>query len=260
MTKLTQTRELLLKLTASSLFGKQLNMPADVDWQELLTECNSQAVTLQIYPVVQAYLPDAVKQQWEQACFRTAGNNARVEWEHSELHKLMSENDIPYVAMKGCVSAAYYPDPSARTLGDVDFLVAPADLERAAAVLEKSGFKPHPDGDDRIHIAYHRTRSIWEMHWEVNGIPNGEVGDQIREYFENMVADANIYKSAGSVYMAPSSFHHGLVMLMHTAQHMINTGIGLRHLCDWAVFAGKLYIDMIFSKPFVKTYKSGIYF
>ena len=79
MAELTQTQELLLKLTALSLFGKQLNMPADVDWQALLTECNSQAVTLQIYPEVQAYLPDAVKQQWEQTCLRIAGNNARVE-------------------------------------------------------------------------------------------------------------------------------------------------------------------------------------
>lgn len=240
MTKLTQTQELLLELTASSLFGKQLNMPADVDWQALLTECNSQAVTLQIYPVVQAYLPDAVKQQWEQTCLRIAGNNARVEWEHSELHKLMSENNIPYVVMKGCVSAAYYPDPSARTLGDVDFLVAPADLKRAATILEKAGFSEHPDADDRIHIAYHRARSIWEMHWEVNGIPDGEVGDRIRSCFENIVADATLCENTSCAYMAPSVFHHGLVMLLHTAQHMINTGIGLRHLCDWAVFAGKL--------------------
>ncbi len=29
-------------------------------------------------------------------------------------------------------------------------------------------------------------------------------------------------------------------MLLHTATHMINSGIGLRHLCDWAVFVGKL--------------------
>ena len=40
-------------------------------------------------------------------------------------------------------------------------------------------------------------------------------------------------------YMVPTAFHHGLVMLLHVAGHLINTGIGLRHLCDWAVFAAK---------------------
>lgn len=28
-------------------------------------------------------------------------------------------------------------------------------------------------------------------------------------------------------------------MLLHVAGHLINTGIGLRHLCDWAVFVAK---------------------
>ena len=237
---LSTNQELLLCVSAAALFHKPVNIPHDADWRALLQECNAQCVTLLVYPVINRYLPETEKQLWEQACLRIAGNNARVEWEHSELHKLMTENNIPYVAMKGCVSAAYYPDPSARTLGDVDFLVAPADLERAAATLEKAGFSEHPDADDRIHIAYHRARSIWEMHWEVNGIPDGDVGDRIRVCFKDMVADARIYESGGCTYMAPSAFHHGLVMLLHTAQHMINTGIGLRHLCDWAVFAGKL--------------------
>ena len=40
-------------------------------------------------------------------------------------------------------------------------------------------------------------------------------------------------------YMVPTAFHHGLVMLLHVAGHLINTGIGLRHLCDWAVFVAK---------------------
>ena len=37
--------------------------------------------------------------------------------------------------------------------------------------------------------------------------------------------------------MVPDDFHHGLMLLIHTAMHLMHSGVGLRHLCDWAVFA-----------------------
>ncbi len=44
--------------------------------------------------------------------------------------------------------------------------------------------------------------------------------------------------------MIPDAFHHGLIMLLHVAGHMINDGgIGLRHLCDWAVYVDKVDIS-----------------
>jgi hypothetical protein len=38
----------------------------------------------------------------------------------------------------------------------------------------------------------------------------------------------------------PDDFHHGIILLVHTAVHLTNTGIGLRHLCDWAVFVNSV--------------------
>lgn len=240
---LTETQRLLLDIISAALFQKQVNIPNDVNWQELFDECRYQCVLLLVLATVRPYLPVEERPRWEKACFQIAGNNARVEWEHAELHKLMIENAIPYVVLKGCVSSAYYPDPSVRTLGDVDFLVADEDIPRAAAALENAGFKTYEDADDTIHIAYHRGRSIWEMHWQVNGIPTGESGDRIRGYFADLIVNAKRFDQENCAYMSPSVFHHGLVMLVHTAQHMINTGIGLRHLCDWAVFAGAIAND-----------------
>ena len=41
----------------------------------------------------------------------------------------------------------------------------------------------------------------------------------------------------------PDAFHHGLIMLLHIISHMTSEGIGLRHLCDWAVFANRMEND-----------------
>lgn len=244
MTELSIEQQLLLDMIATTLYDKRLNIPVNVDWAMLMQECRNQSVALLVFPLCEKYLPEDVRQQWSVLSHLQIANSIRVEWEHGELHKLMDENKIPYVVIKGCASAAYYPDPSLRTMGDVDFLVAREDLERAGRILEDAGFAPHADPEEDIHIAYHRSeghaRSVWEMHWEPNGIPEGETGTQIHRYLDSAIADARLYQTSTAAYMGPTPFHHGLVMLLHTATHLINTGVGLRHLCDWAVFAGKL--------------------
>ena len=52
----------------------------------------------------------------------------------------------------------------------------------------------------------------------------------------------------GSIII-PDEFHHGLIMLLHVAGHMMNDGgIGLRHLCDWAVYVSRVDVEKYKSK------------
>ena len=42
----------------------------------------------------------------------------------------------------------------------------------------------------------------------------------------------------------PDKLHHGLIMLLHVAGHMVNDGgVGLRHLCDWAVYVHRVDLE-----------------
>ena len=94
-----------------------------------------------------------------------------------------------------------------------------------------------------IHIAYHRrtygATSTWEVHWKPTGVPAGKIGAKIEGYLKDIITSAECNNFTEGEYMIPTAFHHGLVMLLHVAEHLINAGIGLRHLCDWAVFAAK---------------------
>ena len=50
----------------------------------------------------------------------------------------------------------------------------------------------------------------------------------------------------------PSDFHHGLVMLLHLYSHLMDAGIGIRHLCDWALFLNSIEEKeflMLFQEP-----------
>ena len=187
--------------------------------------------------------------------FRNVILNTNNLQEHNELHELMESKRIPYVTIKGLASAYYYPDPSLRDMGDVDFLVYENDFEVAKRAVMSAGFKlDHGEKEDSIHIAFKREpMSIWEQHRCVNGIPEGVVGEQIREELDKTIETSKLVELDGAVCRIPDKFHHGLIMLLHMISHMTSEGIGLRHLCDWAVF-----VNSIDNDDFVKLFNEKL--
>lgn len=256
MNLINSNQKCLLDSLANMLFNKKFEISDLVDINEVVAEAKSQSVISYVYPVIKSHLSNDEKESLKRVNRMLTANNVRVEYEHVELDELMQENKIPYVILKGLVSASYYPHSELRALGDVDFLVAKDDMERAGKVLKSVGFVPTDDDEHECHVAYHRVIapsipvSIWEMHWEPNGIPNRKEGDILRGYFSTILKDAQF----NGRFYAPSAFHHGLILIIHTATHLINSGVGLRHICDWAAFVSK-FSDDEFCKIFEKSLK-----
>ena len=261
MNKLNAREKDLLSITSEALFYESNKMGnqtvSEEDWENQLKEANMQAMFSLVFSVSKKH--GASNSGYESAYFQKVASNMRVIHDHQELHHLLSANHIPYVVMKGSTSAMYYPEPFLRAMGDVDFLVRESDLAQAGQILEQAGFVPTEDNEHECHIAYHRNkngvRSIWEMHWAPGGIPDGVAGELTRQYLSDIIETAVPCTIKGSECMVPSPFHHGLIMLLHTASHLINTGVGLRHLCDWAVFADK-FSDEEFCEMFEEKLKS----
>lgn len=219
-------REEVIRFTANGLFAKTAAYHENVS-DYLLTELLSQAVL----PL--AHLEDAP--EWQRRSSAVIASNMQISYEHTELHGLLSENHIPYVILKGVASASYYPDPILRTMGDVDFLIRPTDVTKATALVESIGFVSEGDTGGK-HIVFHRDSSVWEMHRCVNGVPENDAGKIIRTYLSDTIDTAVDYDEGNGIVKIPDSFHHGLILLLHTASHLTSEGVGLRHLCDWAVF------------------------
>ena len=239
MKQITKTQKELLDVLSKSLFDrKNENVEINID---ILKEAKHQAV-LSLMNVDVIEFPQVYNLQ-----AKILFNNMRIEYEHVDAHRLMLENKVPYVVLKGVASAIYYPEPSLRTMGDVDLLVLESDLEKVDKILRANGFCQEDFDAHHHHIVYQRhrngLRSVWEVHWKSPGIPNGESGIKIQKYLSNIIDCARIHKIPSGEYQIPMAFHHGLVMLLHIAGHLINTGIGLRHLCDWAVFVATFSDD-----------------
>lgn len=226
---MTDCQSTLLLLLSKALFGRKVELQQQ-DWIEVLKEAKNQAVVQLIDSVLdKSILSSEEAKSWKQVSSADIANNIRVGHNHSLLHEWMG--DIPYVDLKGAASAFYYPIPTNRSMGDVDFLVKTEDLERAGRILEEHGLKPWEE-EHISHIVYRGPRMHYKMHFNLAGTPHGTAGELVREYTKDIFEKAQEKTVGTGTAMLPSPFHHGLILLIHTCHHLTGEGVGLRHLCD----------------------------
>lgn len=252
----------LIRIVGYQLFGRECPK-ADMDVPGILKEARAQTVFSMVFSFFQDRSGADVRElaAAQEEFFRSIILNTNNFQEHHELNEIMGSHDIPYTAVKGLSSAYYYPDPSLRDMGDVDFLVYEKDFERAKQAVLSAGFEiDHGDKPDSIHIAFKREpMSIWEQHRSVNGIPDGRIGELIQSDIETTIETAQLIDLDGAECKIPDPYHHGLVILLHMISHMTSEGIGLRHLCDWAVFADRLDNDRFVSLFKVRLERFGLW-
>ena len=236
----TKAQRTLFSLVGHELFGAPLEIDEDVDWVEVVNESIAQSLPLlalknyrelpmdkEVASKLQIYLEKCIASNVK--CFKG----------HGYLHRLMTENGIPYCIIKGAASAFWYPDPLIRNMGDVDFYVPPTCVEKAKEIFAQEGFtfdtKSHP-----FHLGMVKGRLRLEMHFAPIASPGGEIGEIFTEYWSDICEKGALTKDVFSEYILPSDFHHGFILLTHLKSHMVQTGVGLRHVCDWAVFANSM--------------------
>lgn len=258
----------LLEILSSAVRGEKYELRGDENPGEIFKEACLQTVV----PAVLAALPEsAVKAQGfgaliERFSVRAFRNYSEVFEAHAAVDEMMTENGIAYCILKGCSSAYYYPDPAMREMGDVDFLVRGDCVKKAKTIIEAAGYKA-VDKNDPSHIAYEKEGCVrLELHFEPQGIPDGEAGRVIKEYLSDISEKSERVTLDDISFVKPSDFHHLIVILMHTYHHMLAEGVGLRHVFDVAFFIsrfkdkfGELFRERL-EKAGLWKFACGIYF
>ena len=247
--KLSDAQDLLLKIMASVLFGKELPIIEKDIIDDLFVEARIQTVYFQVYDCILNYLSPDLMSSWEKAAMKVYAQNLEIAMEHERIHELMTQHGIPYVSIKGMASAKYYPHPLHRMMGDVDFIVRTEDIEKTSALLLNKGLSPLSENAGLMHDKSFygfqgEHRVVVELHPSVTGIPAGKAGNIVREYLGDLINKAELCQLRECKCIVPNDRHHCLILLVHTATHLIKEGIGLRHLCDWATFINQIPDDI----------------
>lgn len=228
----------LLTLLGRALFQADQPLPDELDWALLYQEALSHTVQLLVYDCLteqeRSAMPPEVAAKWHQSALMTLWNNEQLSAEQTLVLNTLSAAGIPCVILKGSSSALSYPKPELRCAGDIDLLVTRDTLEQAEQLLIGIGYVP-PTEPHHCHLSMQRGRMITELHFEPNGIPDSPVGDDIRAFFKGAEQHPDI--CAALPILPPSQ--RAVLMLLHMLEHITGSGMGLRQVCDWAVFVQK---------------------
>ena len=249
--KLREHEKILLDILANSIFnaGRRVYLNED-NLNEVWCEAYAQAVTLMAFHSSDDKILKNSKAEYiRKKLTQTLSGNTKIDFEHVRICNIMKNAGIPCTVLKGFASALYYPDPLMRSMGDVDFLVDTDDFEEASKALIENGYESNGKNHD-VHDVFLGNVCRCEMHFQPSGIPEGKAGVKVRKYLSGLLENSQKVQTELGEITVPSVFHHGLIILLHMCHHLTGDGLGLRHLCDWAVF-----LNSIGEEKFEKTFK-----
>lgn len=239
--------KILLDLLANSLFNANLEIDCEqATLKEIYDEAKAQTVVAFAFDALPKRFceidPTGYK-KWQLIAFKSAQINIKQVQSNATLERMFKTAGIPICTIKGFASNYYYPKKHLRQMGDIDFIVPDNMLDEGKALLSENGFRCFDEEEIHdFHIGYSKNGDVYEMHKGITSFldENGFIERYISDIFKH----TQEVDYDGATLTIPDKFSHGLIMLLHMHRHMVDGGgVGLRHLCDWAVFVDSIAND-----------------
>lgn len=224
----------------SSLWDADVAFPADADWDAVFREARDQAVL----GIVFAVAPAKAQSAWRSRAGADLARFACLMAQQTRLCRLLEDNGIPLVILKGAAAAVYYPDPARRSMGDVDLLVPPERFDAARSLLIDSGYEVREEEPHPRHIHVYRDGVRFELHRFFSGEDSPVEG-----YILDGLSRIERRRIGETEFPMLPRLANGLVLLEHMARHL-RTGMGLRQMIDWMMYVHRELDDAFWTQTF----------
>ena len=235
-----------------SLFNFPLDLNAISDRNALYSEMEKHTI-IGLFPVELTQCDAELKKERYQIIY----SNMKKCAEQTRALNLLQSNGISSVIIKGSAVAMYYPHPELRMMGDIDLLVTPSDYNRTIEVLINDGYKKsnlQNRDNQRRHMELFKNGIEIEIHCALL-----DLRLQDSTMFVTYGINQKQKKQIGSnvFYTLPENMN-GLVLLSHIRHHL-RTGIGLRQIIDWMLYANSRLSKTLWENSFAEeTEKLGL--
>lgn len=157
--------------------------------------------------------------------------------EFMQLYKILSDNGLKPVVVKGIICRSLYPNPDLRLSSDEDILVLEEDFEEYHRILEQFGMiQPYEQEQAKkeFEVPYHKNNSALyiELHKSLFSPCADAYGDWNR-FFVNAQKDAVEINGICSL----SHTDHLFYLICHAFKHFMHSGFGIRQICDIVMYA-----------------------
>jgi len=170
--------------------------------------------------------------------------NETVDKEVAGFSWFFNRHEIHFFVVKGQTVAQLYPQPSLREPGDVDFYVAKNDFDRALDKIQVKTQVTKEEGEK--HYNFSSGEVAYEMHTQMARFCSEKMTAYFNDLMEKEATEmAHFVEISGKQVPTLSPTVNVVYLFVHLYHHFIGAGVGLRQLCDWALFmhANKDKID-----------------
>lgn len=238
--------EALLNCISAALDGRECALTlAPDDWTALLRLAGEQKLLPLVYAAVRgtpgfAAAPEAVRA----AARRQTMREAAAQTVHTEaflrLYQALRAEGLAPVVVKGIVCRALYPQPELRPSSDEDLYLTAAEMPCFHAVLLRAGFVlTEPERDYRsaheARYVHPDTGLVVEGHWALFPTEYA-VYAALNVQLPDLMQRAQDWESGGVTLRVPDVCDHLIFLLLHAFKHFISSGVGVRQLCDIALW------------------------
>ncbi len=222
-----------------------------VNWQVLLEQGRKQTV-LGVLADGIGKLPPALRppspilRPLQQELLQIRSGHILLNHVLREIWEKLVRAGICPVLLKGQGVAQYYVCPEQRQCGDIDLYVGPEQYGQACQVLKKYGKLTGGENESSKHRHFHRNGVIIEIHRLAatfsDPLTNKRFQRLTRTYLHG--DGCCLEKLRGTDVSLPPVNFDALFLFSHLVNHFIRGGVGLRHVCDWALFLSSRWADI----------------
>ena len=150
--------------------------------------------------------------------------------------QLMEKQGIRIIVLKGQTYAPFYPAPSLRQCGDIDFVCHPDDIEKAVSFLKYDLGLKLAHASSNKHASFIMDGIEYEIHRKITNFAYLPSHYYCEKVFMQEVWNHPYTMSIDGYpvpVMAPT--YNAVYVFEHIFLHLISDGIGLRQFCDWTM-------------------------
>lgn len=242
------TNELFLNCISAFLHGGKIEALQETDRQELVLKAQQQKLLPMVYEVLGASMPENIRRGCKQDTVRQIMGQMQRTAEFLKTYEELSAKGITPLVVKGIVCRSTYDKPDHRTSADEDLYVPLADYPTFHKAMLDIGFAAkEPDYKNAHEERYTRNGLLIEGHWELFPQENSAL-NALNVYTADFWKRAGKQTFFGVELLALEPTDHMIILLLHAFKHFINSGVGVRQICDIAQWSKAYEINWTYVK------------
>ena len=241
---MNETQQFFLRAVSRALTGARADAPpAGVDFAALFSIAQEQKLTAVVFSAARDVLPEDARRLWRSAVLQQASLQAQRTASFLKTYQALAEQGFQPLVVKGILCRETFPEPDARISSDEDIYLPCAQYRKFHRALLDLGFSgEEPDYQNAHEARYYQGSLMIEGHWEL--FPRDHAAlNSLNALQEGFWQRSSIQAVCGVPMRVLDPTDHMTFLLLHAFKHFINSGVGIRQICDAAQWAKTHEID-----------------